>query len=210
MKKSLCDFIYSDTEYEISLWKKGLPQDTVQLLRDLFRRRSEAQIPKASTQKDLWEGLLCYLIEVGSSDGVVQQAIDSGAAIDFHGFVCGRSRCEQSTPLHSAIKCQRFNLAKRLIEQGSPLTSRVDRRSALQQACGLLGTPTDFLEDLIYQVASVNELPSGPGCWTALQIAAECSSLNAVTVLLDHGADVNDVRSGTHTALDDAVFNALI
>ncbi|KAG6355003.1 hypothetical protein INS49_004084 [Diaporthe citri] len=80
-----------------------------------------------------------------------------------------------------------------VVDQGAdvnaPLTSN-KRPTVLQAACDN-GAQLSHIKFLLEKGADVNAPPAPEGGFTALQYAARNGLMNIVTLLLDHGADVN-------------------
>lgn len=164
---------------------------------DIFTRLFEAGAPvrhRPRPQLEIWNPLVCQLVEAGAEDDLIFRVVDAGADLN--------ERCRggyRETPLVAAISNGRERLAEELIRRGADVHAPASDDggcTALQAACHA-GSPFQFIESLVkVQGADVNEAPGEYHGKTALQLAARSGFLSLVEFLLDHGADVNALSGG--------------
>ncbi|KAK7935928.1 HET-domain-containing protein [Apiospora marii] len=177
-------------------------QASMDIFRKLFGRMEAKDFSRVEFKR---QSFFSYLVELEESDDSICARLDAVGGISSCGVVAGLS------PLMHAIMHHRTTLLMKLVERGCDVNLRIDSlppqqqgnppqfNNALQIACYYeRGNAEGFsiVQYLLGKGAKANEPPATCGV-TALQSAAFGGNLRAVTMLLEHGADVN-ATPGAH------------
>ncbi|ROW10217.1 hypothetical protein VMCG_01753 [Cytospora schulzeri] len=162
---------------------------------------------------------LAPLIVRGGRQQLVQKLIHAGADIHAYSFSGPTGKYYRMPCAMSPLQAAAFTGQEHLVQQLLKLGARVDVKplpegavTAFQCICQWDPvTPEEnmrklnIIQILIDHGAEVNESPSGLTIFTGLQEAAFQGSLDIATLLLRHGANINDPSIDGGYALDIAV-----
>ncbi|KAK7963439.1 ankyrin repeat-containing domain protein [Apiospora saccharicola] len=176
------------------------PEHTRQESLDIFWALSRLMGPRHVSLVDFkHRSLLSYLIELGESDETICAGLDMFGDINSYRVSQGMSLLMQ------AIERRRITLVMKLLERGCDVNLRIDSlppeqqhgrsqsNNALQIACRYdkdESQDSSILQLLLQKGAEANDPPNMYGM-TALQYAVAKGDLRIVTLLLEHGADIN-------------------
>ncbi|KAI0535473.1 ankyrin repeat-containing domain protein [Xylaria digitata] len=179
----------------------------------LLNNGAKVNGPKKRRKKLSWTPFLTRLLENDAPDALIYRTIQAGEDLNplVYDIMC------PYTPLQLAVHKGRFDVARRLIDDGADINAPAkleDGRTALQAACNPLEGCKIHLGLVQFPLnngADVNAPAARWGGITALQGAIMNGSLSAFSLLLDAGANFHDeaVSSGNryHSALDIAALH---